>query len=105
MATAKKKPARSSAKADANGVEWPFGKNNYIIFGAALVVLGIGYITLAAGSITLSPILLVLGYCVLIPLAIIYRGRPESEGSEQYQPEPVRTDSDDSDSDQTDTRK
>lgn len=95
MATVKKKTAQPSAKADANGVEWPFGKTNYILFGLALVVLAIGYITLAGGSITLSPILLVIGYCVLIPLAIIYRGRPESYGSEQYQPEPVRTEADD----------
>lgn len=95
MATAKKKFTPPTAKADVNGVEWPFGKTNYLLFGLALVVLAIGYITLATGSITLSPILLVLGYCVLIPLAIIYRGHQESGGSEQYQPEPVRTDADD----------
>lgn len=41
-------------------------------FGAAgLVSLVLGYWLLAGGSITLAPLLLVLGYVVLLPLAII----------------------------------
>jgi uncharacterized membrane protein HdeD (DUF308 family) len=41
-----------------------------------LVILGlisivIGYITLGQGSISLAPALLVLGYCVFIPIALI----------------------------------
>ncbi len=53
----------------------PFTKKNYYIFLAALIVIVIGYIALAQGSITLAPILLVLGYCVVIPVAILYRDR------------------------------
>lgn len=56
---------------------WPFGRKNYILFGAALVAMILGFILLGYGSMTLAPILLVLGYCVLMPLAIIVRGRPE----------------------------
>jgi hypothetical protein len=52
-------------------VELPFGRKNYIIFGlAALVIVG-GYIALSRGSITLAPILLLLGYLVLIPWGIL----------------------------------
>jgi hypothetical protein len=40
-------------------------------WGAALVALGIGYADLARGGITLAPVMLVLGYCVLVPLAIL----------------------------------
>ncbi len=54
-------------------VKWPFGKRNYIAFAIAMIVIIIGYVTLSQGSITLSPILLVLGYCVLIPVALILR--------------------------------
>jgi hypothetical protein len=39
---------------------------------AALALIG-GYADLARGGITLAPILLVLAYCVLIPLAILRR--------------------------------
>jgi len=57
--------------------EWPFGPRNYLIFGIGLLTIVAGYISLAAGSITLAPILLVLGYCVLIPVSIIVSGKQE----------------------------
>lgn len=49
----------------------PFGKRNYLWFGIALVTILVGYIFLGSGSITIAPILLVLGYCVLVPVAIL----------------------------------
>jgi hypothetical protein len=55
----------------------PFTKKNYILFAIGIFVIVIGYITLGYGSITLAPILLVLGYCVLIPIAIIINGGKE----------------------------
>ncbi len=51
----------------------PFTRKNYYIFFAGLVAIILGYIALGQGSITLAPILLVLGYCVIIPVAILYR--------------------------------
>jgi hypothetical protein len=42
-----------------------------IWWGAALLALGIGYADLARGGITLAPVMLVLGYCVLVPVAIL----------------------------------
>ena len=53
----------------------PFTKTNYYIFLAGLVAIVLGYVSLAQGSITLAPILLVLGYCVIVPVAILYRGK------------------------------
>ena len=52
-------------------VELPFTRKNYIIFGLAAVVIVVGYIALSNGSITLAPILLLLGYLVLIPWGIL----------------------------------
>lgn len=49
----------------------PFGKRNYVWFGIALLIIIVGYIFLGSGSITIAPILLVLGYCVLVPVAIL----------------------------------
>ena len=42
-----------------------------IWWGAALLVLVAGYADLARGGETIAPILLVVGYCVLVPLAIL----------------------------------
>jgi hypothetical protein len=55
----------------------PFTSKNYILFAIGLLVIVLGYITLGYGSITLAPILLVLGYCVIIPIAIIISGGKE----------------------------
>ena len=48
-------------------------KKNYTIMGIGLVTIIAGFITLASGSITLAPILLVLGYCVLIPVGLLVK--------------------------------
>jgi hypothetical protein len=37
---------------------------------AALVIV-VGFVELAIGSETLAPILLILGYCALVPIAIL----------------------------------
>jgi len=42
-------------------------------WGLAALSLALGYADLIRGGITLAPILLVLGYCVLVPLAILRR--------------------------------
>jgi len=81
------KPKKSES-ASADEAEWPFGPKNYILFGIALVVIIIGFFTLSQGSITLAPILLTIGYCVLVPVAILYRDKSiESEAAEDAQPE------------------
>ncbi len=38
---------------------------------AAFVVLVAGFADLWRGGVTIAPILLILGYCVLVPLAIL----------------------------------
>lgn len=51
--------------------ELPFGRRNYILFGVAALIILAGYVALARGSITLAPILLLVGYLVVIPWAIL----------------------------------
>jgi hypothetical protein len=46
------------------------GPRNLVVLAAAVICLVIGYLTLAAGKSSLAAVLLVLGYCVLFPLAI-----------------------------------
>ncbi|OGF97799.1 MAG: hypothetical protein A2Z06_00675 [Candidatus Glassbacteria bacterium RBG_16_58_8] len=50
-----------------------FTRKNYILLAAGLALITAGYLLLARGSITLAPILLILGYCVIIPIAIVIR--------------------------------
>jgi hypothetical protein len=68
---AKKQPGKKSSL--------PFTAENYYLFFAGLVIIIIGYICMGSGdvygalSLTVSPILVCVGYLVLIPLALLYR--------------------------------
>ncbi len=48
-----------------------FSMINAILLIAGLVSIVIGYVLLAQGSTVAAPLLLVLGYAVLVPLGII----------------------------------
>ncbi|MDA0745132.1 MAG: hypothetical protein O2954_01345 [bacterium] len=58
----------------------PYTKKNAIVFGAGMLVILLGYLCLAQPpvdgflSLSLAPVLLVIGYCVLIPLALLMGG-------------------------------
>ena len=64
----------------------PFTRKNWMLLALGLVTIIVGYVLLgippADGflSLTLAPILLVAGYCVLIPLAIMVRDRSDGVG-------------------------
>jgi hypothetical protein len=69
--------------AESQALDWPFGRKNYILFGIALAIIAIGYVCLGYGddpndpiTLTLAPILLVLGY-LIIPFAIMAKGKPD----------------------------
>jgi hypothetical protein len=42
-----------------------------VTFAVALATIIVGWLALGRGSISLAPILLVVGYCVLVPAAIL----------------------------------
>ena len=74
----RKKSLQSTAEAPTPGAKrrsapaaLRFSRVNLILGAAGLVALTLGYLLLAQGSITAAPVLLVLGYVVLVPLAII----------------------------------
>ena len=48
-----------------------FSLINVVLLAAGLAAVVLGYVLLAGGSIVAAPLLLVLGYAVLIPLGII----------------------------------
>ena len=58
---------------------WSFGKINYQLFGLGLLILIFGYIIMATGetesiqTVKISPLILIVGYCVVIPAAILVK--------------------------------
>ena len=56
---------------------WAFGKINYFLFAAGLALVIFGYIFMASGevdsfqSLVISPLLLLAGYLVIIPMALL----------------------------------
>ena len=75
--TGKVKGSRKVLEADL-GFSW--GTLNSLLLGFGILVLVAGYVALSRGSITLAPILLVAGYCGLIPASLLMRGRKEQSG-------------------------
>ena len=58
---------------------WSYDKENYILFGAGIITIISGFIIMASGdtysfqSLSLAPILLFIGYIILIPIALLYK--------------------------------
>ena len=77
--------SKSTARRKAKTEKLPFTKVNYQIIAAALVCIAAGYYALAQEPwdgflpLVVAPILLVLGYCVLVPFGILYRGKAEKQ--------------------------
>ncbi len=63
---------------------WSFGKINYQLFGIGLLTIILGYVLMAMGetesiqSIKISPIILIIGYCILIPAAILVKPKEKN---------------------------
>jgi hypothetical protein len=75
--TGRPKGPRKALEADL-GFSW--GALNSLLLGAGVLVLAAGYVALSKGSTTLAPILLVSGYCGLVPASLLLRGRKEASG-------------------------
>lgn len=76
------RPKSLKAKTAAPEVDLGFrwGMLNSIVLVVGVAVLAAGYKSLAGGSLTLAPVLLVTGYCVLIPASLLVRGNGSNEG-------------------------
>lgn len=75
--TVKPRSARKPVESDL-GFNW--GAVNTLLLVLGLAVLAAGYWALSRGSITLAPVLLVFGYCGLIPASLLVRGRAQGSG-------------------------
>jgi hypothetical protein len=64
-------PELTASKDSTSRGRMPLSPRNLIVIGAALLAIGAGYMVLSAGSPSAAAVLLVLGYCVLLPLGIV----------------------------------
>jgi len=76
---AKRKEKNIAKRSVRKGFDLYLTSKNYLWYGAGVVVLLIGYFFLSIGpansfwSLTLAPIILLIGYCVLVPVAILLK--------------------------------
>ena len=67
-----------------------FEKENYLIFLGGVLTIILGYVLMAIGdtysslSLTVAPVILFVGYIVIVPIAIMYRNK-EDAGTGQQQ--------------------
>lgn len=61
-------PSSSTPQNPASGL---FTRRSALLFGVAFVTIAAGYAILMAGSASAAAVLLVLGYVVLFPLALL----------------------------------
>tara|TARA_B100000965_G_scaffold153932_1_gene128022 strand:- start:1621 stop:1890 length:270 start_codon:yes stop_codon:yes gene_type:complete len=58
---------------------WPYKRKNYLLFGVGVFVIIVGYLIMYLGdvnsfqSLVISPLLLLLGYLIIIPAALLYK--------------------------------
>ena len=58
---------------------WPYKRKNYLLFGVGVFVIIVGYLIMYLGdvnsfqSLVISPLLLLLGYLIIIPVALLYK--------------------------------
>jgi hypothetical protein len=89
--------AKVAAKRKSAPATLPFSKKNYQILGIGLLTIVLGYVALSqqpwdgAMALVVAPILLVLGYCVIIPFGILYREKKEVLSVTEETPDQIKT--------------
>ena len=60
---------------------WSYTNINYILFVCGIIMIILGYLIMITGdtnsfqSLSLSPVILLIGYLILIPLSLIYKNK------------------------------
>jgi hypothetical protein len=58
-------------KVQTSFIRTPSRNRSIALWAVALLTIALGFADLARGGTTIAPVLLVLGYCVLVPIAIL----------------------------------
>lgn len=76
--------AKQTKTTQKNKVAWvhPWTKRQYVVIGIGLAVIIAGFLLLSTGistswdnplAVSVAPVVLVIGYCVVIPVALLVR--------------------------------
>jgi uncharacterized membrane protein HdeD (DUF308 family) len=74
----KKRDPRKQLALHDLGFTW--GPLNWALLGAGVAAIVVGFFTLAKGSMTLAPVCLVVGFCVLVPASLLARAKTRPSG-------------------------
>jgi len=91
MARVDKKHSRKAIASKKQEKYLSFTRKNYQIFGLGIAVLIIGYMFMSRGpvdsfwSLTLAPILLLIGYLIIIPYSFFYHEKSRKDNSPPQQ--------------------
>ena len=75
---------KGDSKSNAIFDSWSFTNKNYLLFISGIIFIITGYIIMALGetysfqSLSLAPIILTIGYLVLIPSALLYKKKEKN---------------------------
>ena len=58
-----------------------FTRTNWLLMGGGIAAAILGFVLLARGDTGLAPLLLVVGYCALVPLGIVWRAKAGSRAN------------------------
>jgi uncharacterized membrane protein len=81
----KKKNVKTSAKSLPSPFNMYWEKTNYLLFGLGMLLIILGFYFMGQGewnsssSLVISPILLFLGFVVVMPASILYRKKSEAQ--------------------------
>jgi len=75
-------------KREQSHLHFAMTSKNYTIITAGIVIIILGYLLMNENSVSgflptvIAPVLLVFGYCVVIPIGILYKGKEINETEE-----------------------
>ncbi len=72
---------------------FPWTQRDLVMLGIGLVTIVVGYLLMSTGmgvdnwanplAVSVAPVVLVIGYCVIIPLAIMFGGKTKQDNDAQ----------------------
>lgn len=79
------------SKKSAEHLHISLGSKNYAIIGLGILLIIIGYFLMSENSVdgflptVVAPILLFVGYCVMIPVGILYKDKKDSDSEQSVE--------------------
>ncbi|MCB0727013.1 MAG: hypothetical protein R3A12_19850 [Ignavibacteria bacterium] len=73
-------------KRELSHLHFALTSKNYMIIASGIVLIILGYILMSENSVDgflptiVAPILLIIGYCVIVPIGILYSAKSEDSG-------------------------